>query len=198
MQKSLADKALVPAKMPGVTGRKTKAIQLVNIVDTSYMNDLELESARSANILSRVPAASSLKERLIGELRELTRQNREITAQLRAVRQIERNLSNRGDVHKGLTANAERLTRACRIALLESDVPQTVQQIYARIQRRNSFHFTTPERAMRTIGRTLAEIAARGEIRCNAGAWERNIAPGAGVEISNFEIVVAMGAFESR
>jgi len=50
---------------------------------------------------------------------------------------------------------------------------------------------------MRTIGRTLAEIAARGEIRCNAGAWERNIAPGAGVEISNFEIVVAMGAFES-
>lgn len=138
------------------------------------INDLELDPARPEHIDSEMPAASSLKSGLLRELQELTRQNCEIAAQLRAIRQIERNLTNGGDRQRGLTANTSRLMRACRIALLESDEPQTVQQIYARIQRRSSFYFTAPERAVSMIGRTLAEIAASGELRCNAGAWERN------------------------
>ena len=146
-------------------------------------DDLELKSVRSASVVSGAPAASSLKKSLIGELRELIRRNREIAAQLRAVRKIERTLVNGDDLHPQITANAERLTRACRIALLESDEPQTVGEIYARIRRRSSFNFATPERAMSMIGRTLAKIAASGELRCNAGAWERNISPDGDVEV---------------
>jgi hypothetical protein len=148
--------------------------------------DLEMEHRHFERESPRFTSASALKERLLGELLELNRQNGEITAQLRAIRHLEKSIANGLDLQQEVTASAARLARACRIALLESDEPQSVGQIHARIQRRNSFYFSAaPEKALSMIGRTLAEIAARGEIRCNAGAWERAVLTDGDIEIAH-------------
>jgi hypothetical protein len=138
-------------------------------------DDLQMEDAQFENAGSQVTAASTLKERLIEELRELARQNSEIAAQLRTIRQIQKSLAHGLDPNPASTSACAHLMRACRIALLESDKPQTLQQIHARIEHRASFYFTAPEKAASMIGRTLAEMAARGETQCNAGSWERSL-----------------------
>jgi len=156
--------------------REQRSIQFVHVEGISCIDDdLQMEDAQFENAGSQVTAASTLKERLIEELRELARQNSEIAAQLRTIRQIQKSLAHGLDPNPASTSACAHLMRACRIALLESDKPQTLQQIHARIEHRASFYFTAPEKAASMIGRTLAEMAARGETQCNAGSWERSL-----------------------
>lgn len=68
------------------------------------------------------------------------------------------------------------LSRACRIALLESSTA-SLEEIRERIVRRGSFSFAEPPSADATIVLTLNLMAAVGEIRCveieNQKCWQR-------------------------
>jgi len=55
------------------------------------------------------------------------------------------------------------LERACRIALLETDQPTSVEGIYDRITKRGSFVFVSYERAFRAIALAMARLVRRGE-----------------------------------
>lgn len=56
-----------------------------------------------------------------------------------------------------------KLERACRIALMETDQPLSVEAIYDRIVRRESFVFSGHKRPFRAIAFAMARLARRGE-----------------------------------
>jgi hypothetical protein len=55
------------------------------------------------------------------------------------------------------------LERACRIALLETEQPASVEAIHDRIVRRGSFVFLSYERAFRAITLAMFRLVRRGE-----------------------------------
>jgi hypothetical protein len=55
------------------------------------------------------------------------------------------------------------LERACRIALMETEQPVSVEAIYDRIVRRGSFVFLSHKRPFRAIGLAMATLVRRGE-----------------------------------
>lgn len=57
-----------------------------------------------------------------------------------------------------------KLKRACRIALLESDVPSTATQIYDRITRRRSYQMNRYKHPLAQVIATLCDLAEREEI----------------------------------
>jgi hypothetical protein len=69
------------------------------------------------------------------------------------------------------------LRRACRIALLETTEPVSLDEIYARILRRGSFFFASADVAAWAIGKELNAMATEGEIRRVAATskprWQR-------------------------
>ena len=58
------------------------------------------------------------------------------------------------------------LRRACRIALLESDAPQTSQEIYGRISKRGSLLFQASTDPVYVISSELELMAKESEIIC--------------------------------
>jgi len=67
-----------------------------------------------------------------------------------------------------------RLRRACRIALMESDVPQTSQEIYARISKRGSLLFQGSMDPLHVISRELELMAKESEIICRVLDGEKH------------------------
>jgi len=55
------------------------------------------------------------------------------------------------------------LERACRIALLETDHPVSVEMVYDRIVRRGSLEFVAYKRPFRVIASALSTLVKRGE-----------------------------------
>ena len=67
-------------------------------------------------------------------------------------------------VIRGRTSvSGEKLRRACRIALMESDEAASTEEICSRILRRGSFPFKDLAHARATIARTLEVMARAGE-----------------------------------
>jgi hypothetical protein len=58
-----------------------------------------------------------------------------------------------------------KLERACRIALMETNEPASVETIYDRIQRRESHNFTGYKRPLRAIRLVMSAMVKRGEAR---------------------------------
>jgi hypothetical protein len=58
----------------------------------------------------------------------------------------------------------ERMRRACRIALMETEEAATVSEIYSRIAHRESFHFDNIYRAESALRQTLNLMTEQGEI----------------------------------
>jgi hypothetical protein len=58
------------------------------------------------------------------------------------------------------------LRRACRIALMESDEPQTTEQIYQRICKRGSLSFQSSMDALHILSAELELMAKESEITC--------------------------------
>jgi hypothetical protein len=59
-----------------------------------------------------------------------------------------------------------RLRRACRIALMESDEPQTTEQIYQRISKRGSVSFQGSTDPLSVLSTELELMAKESEITC--------------------------------
>src|SRR5262249_46203720 len=59
-----------------------------------------------------------------------------------------------------------RLRRACRIALMESDAPQTTREIYQRILKRGSLLFQSPIDPLPVISAELELMAKESETNC--------------------------------
>jgi hypothetical protein len=57
------------------------------------------------------------------------------------------------------------LERACRIALMETDHPVSVEMVYERIVRRGSLEFVGYKRPFRVIASALTTLVKRGEAR---------------------------------
>jgi hypothetical protein len=62
------------------------------------------------------------------------------------------------------SASGERLRRACRIAVMETDEAASAEDIRSRILRRGSFPFKNLEYAAIAIARTLDMMAEEGEV----------------------------------
>jgi hypothetical protein len=133
----------------------------------------QLEPVQRNEISPRWTAITAVKRKLLAELQDLARQNNEITERVRTIRQIKRRLASAPDPDEASCLPGYRLIRACRIALMESEQPQTVNEIYSRIGRRASYSFVAPENGVSEIIRALANMAVRGEVRCMEGSWER-------------------------
>jgi hypothetical protein len=56
-----------------------------------------------------------------------------------------------------------KLGRACRIALMETTEPASVETIYDRIERRGSFTFARYKRPLRAILLVMSAMVKRGE-----------------------------------
>lgn len=61
------------------------------------------------------------------------------------------------------SVSGQKLRRACRIALMESDEAASTEEICSRIVRRGSFPFKNLEHARTAIARTLDNMAREGE-----------------------------------
>jgi len=70
-------------------------------------------------------------------------------------------------------AGTTTLRRACRIALMESDEPQTSEQIYQRICKRGSLSFQTPIDALHVLSAELDLMAKESEISCRVLGGEK-------------------------
>ena len=57
------------------------------------------------------------------------------------------------------------LQRACRIALLESETPASLEDIYTRVVRRGSISFASSQRARKILLRVLNVMCQDGEVR---------------------------------
>jgi hypothetical protein len=72
---------------------------------------------------------------------------------------------------------APRLRRACRIALMESDEPQTTEQIYQRICKRGSLSFQSSTDPLHVLAAELELMAKESEITCSGlhgeKRWQR-------------------------
>lgn len=60
----------------------------------------------------------------------------------------------------------DKLRRACRIALLESDTPQSCAEIYQRIKTRGSLSFDDDDNVLQVLAAQLQTMAANSEILC--------------------------------
>jgi len=112
------------------------------------------------------------------ELRDLQARHREVNRRIRSVRSAVNalrrlNLDQAGEPEMSLNPHQpatsvqdgdELLVRACRIALLETYDPLSVNEIYARIVRRGSFHFGDAPSAESSITRQLLRMASHGEV----------------------------------
>ena len=58
------------------------------------------------------------------------------------------------------------LRRACRIALMETDQPQSCAQIYERIQKRGSMSFGLNDDALHVLSVQLRAMATNSEVVC--------------------------------
>jgi hypothetical protein len=90
----------------------------------------------------------------------------------RSEHEVQRALSDR-DSGAGTTT----LRRACRIALMESDEPQTSEQIYQRICKRGSLSFQRSMDALPVLSAELDLMAKESEITCRVldgeKRWQR-------------------------
>ena len=59
-----------------------------------------------------------------------------------------------------------RLRRACRIALMETDQPQSCAEIYERIQKRGSMSFGLNDDALHVLSVQLRAMATNSEVVC--------------------------------
>ena len=73
------------------------------------------------------------------------------------------NLVSRSVIHGRTSGSGQKLRRACRIALMESDDAASTEEISSRILRRGSFPFKNLEHASTAIARTLDIMAREGE-----------------------------------
>lgn len=76
----------------------------------------------------------------------------------------------------GVTAVSTELTRACRVALMESDLPQSCEQILQRIQRRESAYVKDFQDSMIAIAHELRKMMADGEViqQKDTQLWQLN------------------------
>jgi hypothetical protein len=58
------------------------------------------------------------------------------------------------------------LRRACRIALMETEVPESCSQVCQRISKRGSFSFGPHEDSLSMVAQELNEMADEGELVC--------------------------------
>jgi hypothetical protein len=65
---------------------------------------------------------------------------------------------------EGRLKSGSKLRRACRIALMESDQPQSSLQIFERITKRGSFTFQRYNDPPKTVCQELNQMAEEGEI----------------------------------
>ena len=81
---------------------------------------------------------------------------------------------NTGTVQKDESTSIERnrlqrqskVRRACRIALMETDQPQSCAQIYERIQKRGSMSFDLNDNALQILSVQLKAMATNSEVVC--------------------------------
>lgn len=136
---------------------------------------------------SPVPGAiSSLVTQLHAELRTLMTRKNEIRGRISSIRQVMLTLSEMPvttplplttPIHDpGVRSFAaspqprphrmrQSLHRACRIALMETETPASLDELYARIIRRGSFSFSSQKRATSVLFRMLCIMAQNGEVR---------------------------------
>lgn len=69
------------------------------------------------------------------------------------------------DVQASATDPNYRLMRACRLALLELDEPETAEDIYSRIMRREAFRFGERGSAIAGVIRALDALTRYGQVR---------------------------------
>jgi hypothetical protein len=112
------------------------------------------------------------------ELRDLQARQHELNKRIRSVRSAVHALQRlhpaqtvepaKPVVQNGPTSSVhdadELLVRACRIALLETYDPLSVDEIYARIVRRGSFHFSNAASAKSAITWQLDAMVSQGEV----------------------------------
>jgi len=65
-----------------------------------------------------------------------------------------------------------RLRRACRIALMETDQPQSCAEIYERIQKRGSMSFDLNDNALQILSVQLKAMATNSEVVCSVANGE--------------------------
>jgi hypothetical protein len=70
----------------------------------------------------------------------------------------------RTEIRGKASTSGERLRRACRIAVMETDEAASAEDIRSRILRRGSFPFNNLEYAAVAIARTLDMMAEEGEV----------------------------------
>ncbi len=146
-----------------------------------------LASTDDDNYAGTVPVESSIREVMKltqAELRDLLARREEIAWRIRHLRQVadgvesvpsqpafDRTTSERfagrslPQVRRGSNRAQLRLTRACRIALMEERTASP-KEIYCRIVRRGSFSFANSEFAIPAIVGVLNAMTDDGEVRC--------------------------------
>jgi hypothetical protein len=76
--------------------------------------------------------------------------------------------------HGKTSISEERLRRACRIALMETDEALSVEEIYSRIVLRGSFPFNNRDHATEAIIRALGALAKEGFLSLDGPRrWKR-------------------------
>jgi hypothetical protein len=121
----------------------TKLLQS-ELFDLSQQDEALRKLARSLNLLLR-----TLSKETSGEISG-TRVGDSLTPVVRTPEWSRRKITNR-------------MRRACRIALMETDEAATVDEIYLRIAQRGSFHFDNVYQAAATIRQTLNLMTEQGE-----------------------------------
>jgi hypothetical protein len=138
-------------------------------------------------------AVSETVKQVSAKALELSTRRNEINRRIGFLSNVMKGLRNvaTGTTYKGhdLTAisaagatepsgHVNELTRACRIALVESEGCASIDEIRRRIARRESFVFAGPGSAKAAIHRTLRAMTASGEVRrLDSGSkllWQRN------------------------
>ncbi|HVR26272.1 MAG TPA: hypothetical protein VMU26_23465 [Candidatus Polarisedimenticolia bacterium] len=76
----------------------------------------------------------------------------------------EKDRMTRPEIRGKASISDERLRRACRIAVMETDEAASAEDIRSRILRRESFSFKNLEYAAVAIARTLDMMAEEGEV----------------------------------
>jgi|SRR5579862_990641 len=126
-------------------------------------------------------------ERIQGSAREVIRIARKLLAELRTQNdliqkrihvlkkvvtglnalQVARSLDSPHHKVSGYPSNrkiAKNLRRACRIALMEADGAEDVEQLINRIKRRGSYEFPSPADPTELVSRQLRLMLSRGEV----------------------------------
>ncbi len=134
----------------------TKLLQN-ELYDLSQQDDALRRVARGlSHLLRTLP-----KDGSVGVLG--TRVRESLTPLMQTPERSRREVNNFPARGSKMSAAKSRMRRACRIALLETDEPATVDEIYSRIAQRESFSFANAYQATAAIRQTLNLMTAQGE-----------------------------------